>query len=164
MVTQKRLQEIAESKKRLQEIGESVFDYYVRRRYVEKGFIIFDKDDFTYNERELRIFAKLAKCDKESLLSSLISSMGRINGYTTAPQQSSADETETINAVIKFYVEAINIPLKNYRRDFGNMTAEINRFKPELKLKTQELVEFTYPIYRKVFEGIFRIETVETVE
>lgn len=148
--------------KRHQEIMRAVFDHYVRKRFLEKKII---NEEFEIDEQKLLAFAKMAKCDIESLISTLISSLSRIQNHPIIEQQSEKDEQETIFAVIEFYVKGINIPLKNYRRSFGNMTAEINLSNPNLKLKTQELAELIYPVCRRIFTDIFQIKPlIVTIE
>lgn len=142
------------TKERWKEISRAVFDYYVKKRFIEQNFIV---TAMGFNYQQLIAFAKLAKCDSASLILSLTSSIGRIGNRPLMQQQPEKDERETIMAVIRFHIEGVNIPLKKYRRDFGNMTSEINCFNRELKLKNHELKEFVYPIYRKIFEEIFQI-------
>ncbi|MEI6835301.1 MAG: hypothetical protein WCK59_00510 [Candidatus Falkowbacteria bacterium] len=142
------------SKKRAIDLSQALFDHFVRKRFIGEDYIIHGEE---LNQRELHLFAKAAGCDAESLSSAIYASCGRIGGHKLPPQLPKKDEIEIIMGVIKFYVKGINIPLKNYRRDFGNMAAEINHFNPGLKLKTQELIGFAYPIYRSVFEEIFDV-------
>jgi len=145
------------TQKRWQEIAQALFDHYVRKRFIGENFIIVDKE---INKRQLLLFSKLANCEPDSLEASIRASCGRIGHISLAGQLPKRDEREIILAVIKAYVRIINIPLKDYKRSFGNMTSEINYCNPSLHLKTKELVCFAYPIYRAVFEEIFKPEPV----
>lgn len=160
MNSKRRLLEVASDRsKRGKEIMWAIFDYYIRKRFVD-GANFYQAEEIGITE--LRVFALSTKCDKESLSLAIKASYERMKGLSFA-NQPTKDEARAIKAVIKFHVNGLKNPLSSYRRDFGNMTTEINHFRPSLTLKTQELIDFAYPIYREVFEEIFRVNKVMSV-
>ena len=137
--------------KRRKHISEAVFDRFVMKYVIESDIL----EGKQFNLRQLNQLASQLKCNAHTLSIAISKSCGRISG-TPVTQTLPKDQEELVMwAAAKYHILQIEVPLKNYKREFGNVTVELNAQTPDLNLKTKELLAFAYPIYLQVMEDIF---------
>jgi len=134
-------------------INEVLFDRFVKRYVLSVYGIV--SEDGKINRRFLNGLAKEIKCDKKALELSIYTSCARIsNEKITFPLSIEAEE-KVMLAAAKRRINGNKQPLKDYKRGFGNLAAELNKENPTLKLRVKELFAFAYPIYLEVTEEMF---------
>lgn len=137
--------------KRREQIAKAVFDRFVMKHIIEAD------ENFTgdVNLRFLNNLAKQLGCNVRALELSIGKSCGRIGHVSVQHNLPKTEEAKVMMAAAKYYIKGIEVPLKNYKREFGNVTAELNNQDPDLHLKTKELLTYAFPIYWEIMEEIF---------
>ena len=139
--------------KRRRRINEVLFDYFVSKYILNVDGIISEEGEVDI--RFLNGLAKELKCNANALRLSIYVSCARMTGSKPTKTLPIAEEEKVMWAAAKRRITGNRQPLKDYKRGFGNLTAEMNRQHPNLKLKIEELFQFTYPIYLEVIEEMF---------
>lgn len=137
--------------KRREQIAKAVFDRFVLKNVIEA-------DENFAGEVDLRFINNLAKkldCNAQALKLSIGKSCGRIGHVSVQHNLPKTEEAKIMHAAAKHHIKGIEVPLKNYKREFGNVTAELNNSNPDLHLKTNELLTYAFPIYWEIMEEIF---------
>ena len=137
--------------KRRKQISEAVFDRFVMKYVIESDMLEGEK----FNLRQLNQLASQLKCNVHALSISIGKSCGRISSTPITKTLPKEQEELVMWAAAKHHILQIEVPLKNYAREFGNVTVELNAQNPDLNLKTKELLTFAYPIYLQILEDIF---------
>lgn len=139
------------STKRREQIMEAAFDRFVSDHILNSEEV--EKNKF--DTRSLNRLAKEFECNVPALSITIKKSFGRIGQITINESLPKKEEEKVMMAVAKYHIRQIAVPLKNFKSEFENVTAELNSQKPSLNLKARELWEFVYPIYLQVLEEIF---------
>lgn len=139
------------SVKRKKRIAEAALDRFVRKNIIDSEEI----QNPELNKRFLNQLAKDAGCNVHALTITIEKSIGRIGGFQINRDLPQKEEEKVMIAIAKYHIRGIKVPLKDFKRQFGNVTAELNSKNPNLKLKVKELQEFVYPIYLLALEEVF---------
>jgi len=137
--------------KRRDQIAKAVFDRFVLKYVIESDMLEGEK----FNLRQLNQLAGQLKCNTHALSISIGKSCGRISSTPITKTLPKDQEDLVMSAAAKYHFMQIEVPFKNYKREFGNVTIELNAQNPDLNLKIKELLEFVYPIYLQILEDIF---------
>lgn len=137
--------------KRRKQIDEVVFDRFVLKYVIESDMLDGEKIDL----RKLNYLASQLKCNVHALSISIGRSCGRISSMPVTKTLPKDQEELVMWAAAKHHIMNLEVPLKNYKREFGNVTVELNAQNPDLNLKIKELLLFAYPIYLQILEDIF---------
>lgn len=137
--------------KRRHQIAEAVFDRFVLKYVIDSEML----DGEKINLRGLNNLANQLKCNVHALSIAIGKSCGRISSTLVTKTLPKEQEELVMWAAAKHHILQIEVPLKNFKREFGNVTIELNAQNPALNLKTKELLEFAYPIYLQIIEDIF---------
>jgi|GEM_PF-2117942 len=137
---------------RRRRINEALFDYFVAKRILPIGGII--SEDNVIDVRIINGLAKQLDCNSKALDLSIKASCLRMTGKNKEKIIPRAEEEKVMFAVAKRRILGSKQPLKDLKRDLGNLAAELKKQNSPAKIKTEELLRFSYPIYMTVFEEI----------
>jgi hypothetical protein len=138
--------------KRRRQIARAAFDLYVLDKLISEDLV-------TENGQiEVRLLNRAAKeigCRAHSLSLAINMACSRLSSEPITKTLPKEEEELVILATAKYRIKELTVPLKNFKREFGNVTAKINERYPHLHLKTSELFQYVYPIYMEVLDEIF---------
>lgn len=137
--------------RRREQIAKAVFDCFVLKYVIKDDRIFEDAVDLRF----LNGLAKKLDCNAHALTISITRSLGRIGSVNTNGALPKEEELKVMLAATKFHLKEIEVPLKNYLRELGNVTVELNAQNPDLNLKIKELKSFIFPIFWEVSVEIF---------
>ena len=138
--------------KRRRQIARAAFDLYVLERIVNEELVT---EDGKVDGRFLNRAAKELGCSPHSLSVAINMACCRLVSMKVTKILPPDEEEKVLLAVAKYRILEITAPLKNFKREFGNLTAKINEKYPSLHLKTDELLQYVYPIYVEVVDEVF---------
>lgn len=138
--------------KRKRQIARAVFDLYVLEKIVNEELVT---EDGKVELRFLNRVAKELRCAPYSLSLAINMACSRLVSLKITKTLPLSEEEKVIMAVAKYRIKEISVPLKNFKREFGNLTTKINERYPSLHLKTSELFQYVYPIYSEVVDEVF---------
>lgn len=139
--------------RRREQIAKAVFDHFVLKTVIEDDHVFAGAVDLRF----LNGLAKKLDCNAHALSVSISRACGRIASVATNGALPKEEEAKVMLAAAKYQISELEIPLKNYKREFGNFTAELNARNLGLNLKTKELLTFAFPIYWEIVEEIFEL-------
>lgn len=138
--------------KRRRQIARAAFDLYVLDKLINEGLV---GEDGKIESRYLNNTAKEVGCRAHSLSIAIVMACRRLISDPAKETLPAEEEAAVLLAVAKYRIKEISVPLKNFKRELGNLTADINERYPSLHLKTQELLQHIYPIYIEVLDEVF---------
>ncbi|MFZ2310409.1 MAG: hypothetical protein WAW11_02595 [Patescibacteria group bacterium] len=138
--------------KRRRQIARAAFDLYVLDKLINEGLV---GEDGKIEIRYLNNAAKEVGCKAHSLSIAIMMACRRLISDQPKETLPPEEEAAVLLAVAKYRIKEISVPLKNFKREFGNVTADINERYPGLHLKTAELFQYVYPIYVEVIDEVF---------
>ncbi len=140
--------------RRRRRINEALFDYFVAKYILPTEGII--SEEGVIDTRFLNGLAEqLGKCNSHALRLSIQASCARMTGLSTKKIVPKEEEEKVMWAAAKFRITNSKQPLKNYKRGFGNLAAELRKQNPRARITTEQLLQFAYPIYLEVIEEMF---------
>lgn len=138
---------------RWRQIAKAFFDDYVRNNIMEKKEGIINLH--IVNLRAITSLSGEINCQQDLLQKIVFASFQRINACTVIDRIKNEKENEIMSSIIKLTIKETTIPLRDFKREFGNFATELNRRNSGLNLNTQELMRFIKPLYLETVEEIF---------
>lgn len=140
--------------RRRRRINEVLFDYFVSKYILPTEGII--SEEGVIDNRFLNGLAKqMGDCNSHALRLSIQASCARITGLPTKKIIPKEEEEKVMWAAAKFRIVSNKQPLKNYKRGFGNLAAELRKQAPRARITTEQLLQFAHPIYLEIIEEMF---------
>lgn len=134
-------------------INEVLFDYFVSKHILNVDGIISDEGEVDI--RFVNGLAKQMKCSSQSLDLSIKTSCLRMTGTKNGKLIPKEEEEKVMWAAAKFRIMNNKQPLRDYRRGFGNLAAELRKQSSRARITTEQLLQFAYPIYVEIIEEMF---------
>jgi hypothetical protein len=138
--------------KRRRQIARAAFDLYVLEKIVNEELVT---EDGKIDARFLNRAAKEIGCKVHSLSLAINMACSRLSSEPITKMLPKEEEESVILAVAKYRIKESSVQLKNLKRELGNITANLNERYSHLHFKSQELIQYVYPIYVEVLDEVF---------
>ena len=145
--------------RRNKQIKEAIFDHFVNQHILIENVDSISEDGII-DKRFLNGLAKELDCKPPALHAAITTSCARMLGDKAAQKCPTDEEEAVMLAVIKRRIKFNREPLVNNRRIYGNLAAQLNKMRPNLRMSLEELLQFANPIYHETVDEVFPNKTV----
>ena len=142
--------------KRTRQIEVALFDFFVQKNILEENANLISSRG-KINNRFLTGLAKKLACNRLSLELAIQNSCARILGSTASTLLPVSEEKKVMLCVTKINISGNKEGLINARRMLGNLAAKLNKRQSSLRTNTDELIQYTKPIYHEVIDELLHI-------